>query len=131
MLPQVRGVLVMPVSGATGVGLDALMGAVISAHEVWNKRMSTSRLNRWLEGVIDRSPPPAVAGRRIKIRYITQPKARPPHFVLFGNQLDELPDSYRRFLMNGLRQMFALPGTPIRMTLKQGENPYDKKKKRR
>jgi len=130
LLPQVRGALVMPVSGATSAGLDALMGAVISAHEVWNKRLSTSRLNRWLEGVIDQNPPPAVAGRRIKIRYITQPKARPPHFVIFGNQLDELPDSYRRFLTNGLRQTFALPGTPIRMTLKQGDNPYAKKKRR-
>ncbi|PPQ31368.1 ribosome biogenesis GTPase Der [Rhodoblastus sphagnicola] len=130
LLPQVRGALVMPVSGATGAGLDALMGAVISAHEVWNKRLSTSRLNRWLENVIDQNPPPAVAGRRIKIRYITQPKARPPHFVLFGNQLNQLPESYQRFLMNGLRQTFQLPGTPIRMTLKQGENPYDKKKRR-
>jgi GTP-binding protein len=130
LLPQVRGALVMPVSGANGGGLDALMGAILSAHEIWNKRLSTSRLNRWLEGVIDQNPPPAVAGRRIKIRYITQPKARPPHFVIFGNQLDELPDSYRRFLMNGLRQTFQLPGTPIRLTLKQGENPYAKKKRR-
>jgi GTP-binding protein len=127
LLPQVRGAPVMPVSGANGGGLDALMGAILSAHEVWNKRLSTGRLNRWLEGVIDQNPPPAVAGRRIKIRYITQPKARPPHFVIFGNQLDELPDSYRRFLMNGLRQTFALPGTPIRLTLKQGENPYARK----
>ncbi len=129
LLPQVRGAPVMPVSGANGGGLDALMGAILSAHEVWNKRLSTGRLNRWLEGVIDQNPPPAVAGRRIKIRYITQPKARPPHFVIFGNQLDELPDSYRRFLMNGLRQTFALPGTPIRLTLKQGENPYARKKR--
>jgi GTP-binding protein len=129
LLPQVRGALVMPVSGATSAGLDALMQAVISAHEIWNKRLSTSRLNRWLEAVIDQNPPPAVAGRRIKIRYITQPKARPPHFVIFGNQLDELPDSYRRFLINGLRQTFQLPGTPIRMTLKQGENPYDRKRR--
>jgi GTP-binding protein len=131
LLPQVRGAFVVPVSGANGTGLEALMTAILQAHEIWNKRLSTSRLNRWLETVIDQNPPPAVAGRRIKIRYITQPKARPPHFVIFGNQLDELPDSYRRFLVNGLRKTFDLPGTPIRLTLKQGENPYDKKKKRR
>jgi GTP-binding protein len=81
--------------------------------------------------VLDHQPPPAVAGRRIKIRYMTQPKARPPHFVLFGNQLDELAESYQRFLANGLRETFGLHGTPIRITLKQGENPYAGRKRRR
>ena len=130
LLPQVRGAAVMPVSGATGQGIDALVEAAIRAHEIWNRRISTARLNRWLEGAIDQNPPPAVAGRRIKIRYMTQPKARPPYFVVFGNQLDELPDSYQRYLINGLRQTFALAGTPIRMTLKQGDNPYARKKRR-
>jgi GTP-binding protein len=130
LLPQVRGAAVVPVSGATGQGIDAMIEAAIRAHETWNRRISTARLNRWLEGAIDSNPPPAVAGRRIKIRYMTQPKARPPYFVIFGNQLDELPDSYQRYLVNGLRQAFNLPGTPIRVTLKQGDNPYAGKKRR-
>ncbi|WP_374544646.1 ribosome biogenesis GTPase Der [Rhodoblastus sp.] len=130
LLPQVRGAAVVPVSGATGQGIDALIEAAIKAHEIWNRRISTARLNRWLEGAIDQNPPPAVAGRRIKIRYMTQPKARPPYFVIFGNQLDELPESYQRYLVNGLRQTFDLPGTPIRVTLKQGDNPYAGKKRR-
>jgi GTPase len=130
LLPQVRGAGVVPVSGATGQGVDALIEAAIKAHEIWNRRISTARLNRWLEGALEQNPPPAVAGRRIKIRYVTQPKARPPHFVIFGNQLDELPDSYQRYLVNGLRQTFNLPGTPIRVTLKQGDNPYAGKKRR-
>ncbi len=130
LLPQTRGAAVVPVSGATGQGVDALIEAAIKAHEIWNKRISTARLNRWLEGALERNPPPAVAGRRIKIRYVTQPKARPPHFVVFGNQLDELPASYQRYLVNGLRQIFDLPGTPIRVTLKQGDNPYAGKKRR-
>jgi len=100
------------------------MHAIIATHEVWNKRVSTSRLNRWLLGQIEQTPPPAVSGRRIKIRYMTQAKSRPPHFVLFGNQLDELPASYERFLVNGLRRAFDLPGVPIRISKKAGENPY-------
>jgi GTP-binding protein len=131
LLPQVRGAPVVPVSGATGQGIDDLIEAILRVHEIWNKRISTAKLNRWLESVLEHTPPPAVAGRRIKIRYMTQPKARPPHFVLFGNQLDELAESYQRFLINGLRQTFALPGTPIRITLKQSENPYAGKKRRR
>ncbi len=130
LLPQVRGAAVVPVSGATGQGVDALIEAAIKAHEIWNQRISTARLNRWLEGALEQNPPPAVAGRRIKIRYVTQPKARPPHFVVFGNQLDQLPESYQRYLVNGLRQTFGLPGTPIRLTLKQGDNPYAGKKRR-
>ena len=130
LLPQMRGVAVVPVSGATGQGIDCLIEAAIKAHEIWNRRISTARLNRWLEGALEQNPPPAVAGRRIKIRYMTQPKARPPYFVVFGNQLDELPESYQRYLVNGLRQTFDLPGTPIRLTLKQGENPYAGKKRR-
>src|SRR5262249_24380088 len=116
LLPQVKGAPVMPVSGATGEGIEKLMEAVFRIHEVWNKRIPTARLNRWLEEAIARTPPPAVAGRRIKIRYITQLRARPTYFLLFGNQLDALPVSYERFLINGLRQSFGLPGVPIRIS---------------
>jgi GTP-binding protein len=126
LLPQVRGAPVIAVSGATGAGVDRLMGAIIQVHEVWNKRIATGKLNRWLSATVSETPPPAVSGRRIKIRYMTQPKARPPHFVLFGNQLDELPTSYERFLMNGLREAFELPGVPIRISKRQGDNPYRK-----
>jgi GTP-binding protein len=126
LLPQVRGAPVVAVSGATGDGINRLMGAVVQVHEVWNKRIATGKLNRWLAATIAETPPPAVSGRRIKIRYMTQPKARPPHFVLFGNQLDELPTSYERFLANGLREAFALPGVPIRISKRQGDNPYRK-----
>jgi len=129
LLPQIKGCPVVPVSGVTGYGLEGLMRAVLEAHEVWNRRISTARLNRWLESTIDETPPPAVSGRRIKIRYMTQAKARPPYFILFGNQLEELPASYLRFLTNGLRKAFALPGTPIRISVRSGENPFDKGKR--
>ena len=130
LLSFVKGVQIVPVSGLTGAGIDRLFETVAKAHELWNKRIATSRLNRWLEGTVDRTPPPAVSGRRIKIRYMTQPVARPPTFVLFGNQLDSLPDSYKRFLINGIRQTFDLPGTPIRINFRTSSNPYDKRKKR-
>ncbi|BBU63122.1 GTPase Der [Methylosinus sp. C49] len=129
LLPQIKGAPVVAVSGVTGYGLDKLMRAILDVHEVWNRRISTARLNRWLESAIDETPPPAVSGRRIKIRYMTQAKARPPHFILFGNQLDELPTSYQRFLTNGLRRAFDLPGTPIRISTRSGENPFDKGKR--
>jgi GTP-binding protein len=127
LLPQVKGCPVAPVSGATGYGLDGLMQAVVSTHEVWNKRISTAKLNRWLTQAIEETPPPAVSGRRIKIRYMTQAKSRPPYFILFGNQLDELPASYERYLVNGLRKAFNLPGVPIRISRKAGDNPYVKR----
>jgi GTPase len=130
LLPQLRGVRVVPVSGLTGAHLDRLMEAVIATHEIWNKRIGTGRLNRWLAPVIDATPPPAVSGRRIKIRYVTQPKARPPQFVFFGNQLSELPESYKRFLVNGLRQTFGLAGVPIRLTMRTSKNPYEGKTRR-
>ena len=130
LLPQLRGVRVIPVSGLTGAHLDRLMEAVIATHEIWNKRIGTGRLNRWLAPVIDATPPPAVSGRRIKIRYMTQPKARPPQFVFFGNQLSELPESYKRFLVNGLRETFGLAGVPIRLTMRTSKNPYEGKARR-
>jgi GTP-binding protein len=126
LLPQVRGVSVVPLSGLAGEGLDKLMQAVVQAAEVWDKRISTSRINDWLNEATSRNPPPAVSGRRIKIRYATQVKSRPPHFALFGNQLNALPKSYTRYLVNGLREAFELPGTPIRLSLRTSQNPFDK-----
>jgi len=131
LLPQLRGLRVIPVSGLTGAHLDKLMEAVISTHAIWNTRISTGRLNRWLSPVIDNTPPPAVSGRRVKIRYMTQPKARPPYFVLFGNHVDSIPESYKRFIANGLRETFGLIGVPIRLSARGGgPNPYAPKKRK-
>jgi GTP-binding protein len=127
-LPQVKGVPVIAHSGLTGAGLDRLMQAVIDAHAVWNRRASTSALNRWLPAVVEAHPPPAVSGRRIRLDYITQPKSRPPSFVLFLSRADAVPDAYRRYLVNSLRESFDLPGTPIRLTLREKKNPYSKRK---
>ncbi|MCJ2104230.1 ribosome biogenesis GTPase Der [Methylobacterium sp. E-041] len=126
LLPQVRGVAVVPLSGLAGDGVDKLMQAVVQAAEVWDTRISTSRINDWLSEATQRNPPPAVSGRRIKIRYATQVKSRPPHFALFGNQLNAMPKSYTRYLTNSLREAFALPGTPIRLSLRTSSNPFDK-----
>jgi len=128
LLAQIRGVEIVPLSGIAGEGIDRLMQAVFRAYDVWNRRVSTAKINRWLEGVLSAHPPPAVAGRRIKIRYMTQPKARPPTFALFGNQLEHLPVSYLRYLTNNLREAFELPGTPVRLHTRGGANPYDKSK---
>jgi GTPase len=129
-LPQVKGVPVVAVSGLTGAGLDRLMQAVVDAHALWNRRVETSALNRWIAEVAAAHPPPAVSGRRIRLDYITQPKSRPPTFVLFTSRADALPDAYRRYLVNSLRQTFDLPGTPIRLTLREKKNPYAKRGKR-
>jgi GTP-binding protein len=123
-LQQVKGVPVVAVAGLTGEGLDRLMQAVVDAHQVWNKRVSTNPLNRWLEGAISAHPPPAVSGRRLKLNYMTQTKARPPTFVLFCTRADAVPDAYLRYLANGLRETFDLPGVPIRITLREKENPF-------
>ncbi|MCX7305019.1 MAG: ribosome biogenesis GTPase Der [Hyphomicrobiales bacterium] len=124
LLPQVRGLLAVPVSAETGRGLDKLMDAVLKTHRVWNTRISTARLNRWLEKTVAHHPPPAVAGRRLKIKYITQVKTRPPGFVLSCTRPDEVPQSYVRYLVNGLRETFDIPGVPVRMSLHASENPY-------
>jgi GTPase len=129
-LPQVKGVPVAGVSGLTGEGLDRLMQAVIEAHAIWNRRVGTSALNRWLGEVVSSHPPPAVSGRPIRLDYITQPKSRPPSFVLFTSRADALPDAYRRYLVNSLRETFDLPGTPIRLALREKKNPYAKRGKR-
>jgi GTP-binding protein len=124
-LAQLQGVTLVPVSGLTGQGLGKLMEAVFRVHALWNKRLPTPRLNDWLAAVQERHPPPLVAGRRLKLRYMTQANIRPPTFALFTSKPSELPDSYRRYLVNLLRQDFDLPGVPIRMMLrKTGKNPY-------
>ncbi|WP_112663617.1 ribosome biogenesis GTPase Der [Microvirga flavescens] len=129
LLPQVKGAPVVPLSGLAGTGIDPLMKAVMQVYETWNKRVSTARINQWLSEALEANPPPAVSGRRIKIRYMTQIKSRPPTFALFGNQLDALPKSYSRYLVNSLRESFELPGVPIRMLLRMGKNPFDKGRK--
>ncbi|MEP9370857.1 ribosome biogenesis GTPase Der [Mesorhizobium sp. KR1-2] len=124
LLPQVRGLLAVPVSAETGRGLDKLMDAVLKTHQVWNRRVSTGRLNRWLERILAHHPPPAVAGRRLKIKYITQAKTRPPGFVLSCTRPEAMPQSYVRYLVNNLRDYFDMPGVPIRMVLRAPENPF-------
>jgi GTP-binding protein len=123
-LQQVRGVPVVAVSGLTGEGLDRMMKAVLETHAVWNKRVPTHALNRWLEEAIAAHPPPAVSGRRLKLNYMTQAKARPPSFVLFCTRADAVPEDYKRYLINGLRETFDLPGVPIRLMLREKENPF-------
>jgi GTP-binding protein len=130
-LPQLKGVAAVPVSGLTGAGIDSLMQAVVDAHAVWNRRAPTSALNRWLAGVAAAHPPPAVSGRRIRLDYMTQPKSRPPTFVLFTSRADKVPDDYKRYLVNSLREAFDLPGTPVRLTLREKANPYAGRKRKR
>ena len=121
-LPQVKGVPVVAVSGLTGEGVDRLMKAVEAAFAVWNKRIPTALLNRWFEQAVDANPPPAVSGRRLKLNYITQAKARPPSFVLFCSRAEAVPQSYLRYLVNSLREHFGLPGTPVRISAaREGE----------
>src|SRR3954447_2465066 len=129
-LPQVHGVPIVALSGLTGAGLDRLMQAVVDSHAVWNRRVSTSALNRWLPEIVAAHPPPAVSGRRIRLDYITEAKSRPPSFVLFTSRSEAVPDAYRRYLVNALRESFDLPGTPIRLTLREKKNPYAGRKTR-
>ncbi len=123
-LPQTRGLPLVPVSALTGHNLERLLDAVFAAYEVWNRRLPTPALNRWLAGMVQRHPPPAPGGRRVKLRYMTQAKTRPPRFVIFCSKPQAVPDSYLRYLENALRDDFDLPGTPIRITLRKGKNPY-------
>lgn len=123
-LPQIKGVPTVTVSALTGANKDRLMRAVFRAYEVWNKRVPTGELNRWLADLTERHPPPAVWGRALRLRYMTQTKARPPTFVLFASRPDSVPDSYLRYVENGLRRDFGLDGTPIRISLRGSDNPY-------
>ena len=123
-LADAAGVTVLPVSALSGRGIDKLMDAVLAAYDVWNKRVPTAQLNRWLEEAMSRHNPPASSGRRIRIRFMTQPSTRPPTFVAFCSKPGDLPPSYVRYLVNSLRETFDLPGTPIRFNLRKNENPY-------
>jgi GTP-binding protein len=130
LLPQLRGAPLVTVSAKTGRGLDRLHDAIRRAHDVWNRRVPTARLNTWLGAMTEAHPPPAPGGHRIKLRYMTQAKTRPPGFVIKCSRPDELPESYKRYLINGLRDHFDMPGTPIRLFLRsQGnENPWKERK---
>jgi GTPase len=130
LLPQIKGVGIAVLSAKAGQGLDRLMQAVVEAHAVWNRRVPTAALNRFLAAATSANPPPALRGRRLRLDYMTQPKSRPPTFVLFGSRTSTLPDTYRRYLVNGLRERFDLPGTPIRLTLRTKSNPYATRKRR-
>jgi len=124
LLPQMRGVPLVTMSALDGRGVSRLRDAILDAHRVWNIRISTSRLNRWLGDMVSKHPPPAPGGRRIRLRYMTQAKARPPTFILFTSKPEDLPDAYSRYLVNGMREEFGLNGTPIRILLRKGDNPY-------
>jgi GTP-binding protein len=123
-LPQLRGVAVMPVSALSGRGANQLMKAVFDVYDAWNRRISTARLNRWFSEAVDGHPPPAVAGRRIRLRYITQPNARPPTFVIFCSRPEGIPESYKRYLVNSLRERLGLGAVPVRLHLRKPDNPY-------
>jgi len=130
LLPQLRGAPLVTVSAKTGRGLDRLHEAIRRAHDVWNRRITTARLNTWLHAMCEAHPPPAPGGHRIKLRYISQVKTRPPGFVIMCSRPDELPDSYKRYLVNGLRDHFQMPGTPIRLFFRSqsAKNPFKDRK---
>ncbi|WP_127145811.1 ribosome biogenesis GTPase Der [Pelagibacterium montanilacus] len=126
MLPQLRGVPLITLSGLQGRNIDKLMEAIHAVEKVWNAKIRTAKLNRWLADMIEHHPPPAVSGRRIKLRYMTQAKTRPPSFILFCSRPDALPKAYERYIVNGIRDDFELPGSPIRLWVRGGKNPYVK-----
>jgi len=123
-LAQMKGITMVTLSALTGAGIDRLLPAVRKAHAIWNTRVPTGELNRWFERALARHPPPMVSGRRLKLRYVTQAKARPPTFITFGTRAERIPEDYQRYLVNSLRETFELPGTPIRMELRGTKNPY-------
>ena len=131
ILPQIKGVPVVTLSAHAGTGIDRLMAAVQQSYEVWNRRVPTAALNRFLANAISEHPPPAASGRRLRLDYMTQPKARPPTFVLFSSRPHALPETYRRYLVNGLRENFSLDGTPIRLMMRGKPNPFAGRKRRR
>ncbi|MCO6185140.1 ribosome biogenesis GTPase Der [Rhizobium sp. L1K21] len=131
LLPQARGIRAVTISGQTGEGLDRLMQAVIDTDKVWNRRISTAKLNRWLDAQQIQHPPPAVSGRRLKLKYMTQVKARPPGFMISCTRPEAIPESYTRYLINGLRKDFDMPGVPIRIYYRASVNPFENRKKKR
>ena len=127
-LSQLKDVPLLTVSAKTGKGIDQLLGAAFEIRDNWSRRVPTGELNRWFEGAIDANPPPAPGGKRIKLRYITQVKARPPSFVVFGTRVDQLPESYRRYLLNSMRRDLKLGPVPLRLTMRAPKNPFHDKK---
>ncbi len=127
-LAQARGVPLLTVSAATGKGLDVLMQAAFETREAWGRRVSTGQLNRWFDRALEANPPPAPGGKRIKMRYITQNNIRPPSFVLFGTRVDQLPESYKRYLVNGIRKEFGFGAVPVRLNMRAPKNPFDHSK---
>lgn len=125
-LSQVKGVPLLTVSAATGKGIDQLIGAAFATRAAWSRRIGTGELNRWFERAIEANPPPAPGGKRIKMRYATQVKTRPPSFVIFGTRVDQLPASYERYLMNSMRRDLDFGAVPIRLTFRAPRNPFDK-----
>jgi len=125
-LAQLKGVPLLAVSGLTGKGLDQMLAAAFEVREAWSRRVPTAALNRWFEHALEANPPPAPGGKRIKLRYITQSNTRPPRFVIFGNRLDDLPASYERYLLNGIRRELGFGAVPVRLTMKSPKNPYAK-----
>ncbi len=123
-LTQMKGIPVVTMSALTGAGVQQLLPTVRRAHDIWNKRVTTGELNRWFENALERHPPPLVDGRRLKLRYVTQAKARPPTFLAFGTRAERIPEDYSRYLVNSLRETFDLPGTPIRLQLRGTKNPF-------
>ncbi len=123
-LTQMKGIPVVTISALTGAGVEKLLPIVRRAHDVWNKRVTTGELNRWFENALEKHPPPLVDGRRLKLRYVTQAKARPPTFLAFGTRAERIPEDYSRYLVNSLRETFDLPGTPIRLQLRGTKNPF-------
>ncbi len=125
-LAQVKGLPLVTVSGVTGRGLDQLLEAAFATRDAWSRRIGTGELNRWFERAVEGNPPPAPGGKRIKLRYITQARSRPPSFVLFGTRVDQLPESYRRYLVNGIRRELGFGAVPVRLTLRAPKNPFAK-----
>ena len=125
-LAQVKGLPLLTVSAATGRGIDQLLQVAFETREAWSRRVSTGQLNRWFEVAIEKNPPPAPGGKRIKLRYLTQARTRPPSFVLFGTRVDQLPESYRRYLVNGIRRDLGFGAVPVRLTLRAPRNPFDR-----
>ncbi len=130
LLPQLRGVPMVTLSGLQGRNIDKLMQAIFAIEQKWNTHLSTAKLNRWLGAVIEKHPPPAVSGRRLKLRYMTQAKMRPPSFIIFGSRPESVPTSYLRYLTNSMREAFDMPGTPIRIWVRSSKNPYAEKPER-
>ncbi|MBN8807042.1 MAG: ribosome biogenesis GTPase Der [Sphingomonas sp.] len=127
-LSQVKGVTVMTVSAATGKGIDQLLGAAFETRDAWSKRVGTGELNRWFERAVEANPPPAPGGKRIKMRYVTQVKTRPPSFVIFGTRVDQLPASYERYLVNSMRRELGFGAVPVRLTFRAPKNPFDRER---